>query len=110
MGDESGGEPLEEPIEVESDAELSELESIGNSRWCDELDNERLDDYAAEDGQENEDMPDVNPEESAPKRPRLDPRLAELKPKLTPTTPRLWRLTRRHLQAPRWSPMPLVSI
>ena len=76
VGDESGGESLEEPIELQSGAELSGSD-VGSedfentNRWLDDLGDDELDD-APEEGQsgEPEDSEDQDGETRA-KRPRL---------------------------------------
>ena len=54
MGGESGGESLEDPIELQSGEELSESdreEFARANRWLDEIDNEDLEEAADEDGE-----------------------------------------------------------
>ena len=75
MGDESGGESLEEPIELESGEELStDHESEDFNRWLDDLDREDLS-REAEDGMDDDgghQGDDQEPEEGAAKRQRVD--------------------------------------
>ena len=74
MGDEFGGESLEEPIELESGEELStDHESEDFDRWLDDLDKEDLS-REAEDGMDDDDNhgEDGEPEEGAAKRQRVE--------------------------------------
>ena len=74
MGDDSGGESLEEPIEMQSGEELSDsdLDSEDLDRWVEDLEAERLGD-ASGDGPEGDDRQGEleEQEESVPKRPRV---------------------------------------
>ena len=75
MGDESGGESLEEPLEMQSGEELSdsdiESEDFENTnRWLDDLGDEKLD-YAPDEGEDDGQGDSEEPEESTAKRPRL---------------------------------------
>ena len=74
MGEESGGESLEDPIELQSGEELSELdreEFARANRWLDEMDNENSDEAAGEDDEGDEQADQEEPEESTAKRPRV---------------------------------------